>query len=170
LPQLRSAAERAPVRSPGCDPYPAAPAPRAQVIGWTSNYQETLKELGLEDADVGFPEGPDRGSTVLIAKYIARIRTTLHAWFENILEVGLPTAVPPSYFSAVQGAELQWIKTQGAELLKYAGVPCMCVISVRQLWRCLEHAGVAGMSVECAPRALGQSLRLQACLLAARRT
>ena len=47
-----------------------------QVIGWTSNYQETLKELGLEDADVGFPEGPDRGSTVLIAKYISRIRTT----------------------------------------------------------------------------------------------
>ena len=62
------------------------------MIGWTSNYQETLKELGLEDTDVGFPEGPDRGSTVLIAKYISRIRTTLHAWFENILEVRFPTA------------------------------------------------------------------------------
>ena len=56
------------------------------MIGWTSNYQETLKELGLEDGDVGFPEGPDRGCTVLVGKYIARIRTTLHAWFENILE------------------------------------------------------------------------------------
>ena len=66
-----------------------------QVIGWTSNYQETLKELGLEDGDVGFPEGPDRGCTVLVGKYIARIRTTLHAWFENILEACAFVPLPP---------------------------------------------------------------------------
>ena len=59
----------------------------AQVIGWTSNYQETLRELGLEEEDIAFPEGPDRGTTVLIDKYIERMRTTLHAWFVNILEV-----------------------------------------------------------------------------------
>ena len=58
-----------------------------QVIGWTSNYQETLRELGLEEEDIAFPEGPDRGTTVLIDKYIARMRSTLHTWFVNILEV-----------------------------------------------------------------------------------
>ncbi len=58
-----------------------------QVIHWTNNYQETLRELGLEDDDIMFPEGPDRGTTVLIDKYIERMRTTLHAWFVNILEV-----------------------------------------------------------------------------------
>ncbi len=59
-----------------------------QVIGWTSNYQETLRELGLEDEDVVFPQGPDRGYTLLVHRYIQRISTTLHTWFVNILEVG----------------------------------------------------------------------------------
>ena len=62
-------------------------------MGWTSNYQETLKELGLEDCDIGFPEGPDRGMTLLVNKYITRMRATLHTWFANILEVSqLPTS------------------------------------------------------------------------------
>ncbi|BDA50552.1 Exocyst complex component 3 [Coccomyxa sp. Obi] len=60
-----------------------------KVIHWTNNYQETLRELGLEDDDIMFPEGPDRGTTVLIDKYIKRMRTTLHAWFVNILEADL---------------------------------------------------------------------------------
>ncbi len=59
----------------------------AQVVGWTSNYQETLKELGLEDSDIVFPEGPDRGMTLLVNKYITRMRGTLHTWFVNILQV-----------------------------------------------------------------------------------
>lgn len=58
-----------------------------QVVGWTSNYQETLKELGLEDGDIGFPEGPDRGMTLLVNMYITRMHATLHTWFVNILEV-----------------------------------------------------------------------------------
>jgi len=69
----------------------------AQVIGWTNNYQETLRELGLEEDDIAFPDGPDRGSTVLIDKYISRISTTLHAWFVNILEVRpRPRKLPPA--------------------------------------------------------------------------
>ena len=60
---------------------------RAQVIGWMSGYQETLKELGLEDGDIGFPEGRDRGMTLLGAKYIPRMHATLHTWFVNILQV-----------------------------------------------------------------------------------
>lgn len=56
------------------------------MVGWTSNYQETLKELGLEDGDIAFPEGPDRGMTLLVGKYIARMRATLHTWFVNILQ------------------------------------------------------------------------------------
>ena len=63
----------------------------AQVVGWTSNYQETLKELGLEDGDIGFPEGPDRGMTLLVNKYITRMRGTLHTWFVNILQVSAPS-------------------------------------------------------------------------------
>jgi len=58
-----------------------------QVVGWTSNYQETLKELGLEDSDIVFPEGPDRGMTLLVNKYITRMHGTLHTWFVNILQV-----------------------------------------------------------------------------------
>ena len=65
-----------------------------QVIHWTNNYQETLRELGLEDDDIMFPEGPDRGTTVLIDKYIERMRTTLHAWFVNILEVWSCCSLP----------------------------------------------------------------------------
>jgi hypothetical protein len=61
-----------------------------QVVGWTSNYQETLKELGLEDSDIGFPEGPDRGMTLLVSKYITRMRATLHTWFVNILQASQP--------------------------------------------------------------------------------
>ena len=59
----------------------------AQVVGWLSGYQETLKELGLEDSEIVFPEGPDRGMTLLVGKYIARMRGTLHTWFVNILQV-----------------------------------------------------------------------------------
>ena len=63
-----------------------------QVVGWTSGYQETLKELGLEDSDIVFPEGHDRGMTLLVNKYIMRMRATLHTWFVNILQVGQPPA------------------------------------------------------------------------------
>ncbi|CAK0787040.1 hypothetical protein CVIRNUC_010256 [Coccomyxa viridis] len=57
-----------------------------KVVGWTSGYQETLKELGLEDSDIVFPEGHDRGMTLLVNKYIMRMRATLHTWFVNILQ------------------------------------------------------------------------------------
>ena len=63
-----------------------------QVVGWASGYQETLKELGLEDGDIVFPEGHDRGMTLLVNKYIMRMRATLHTWFVNILQVGPPPA------------------------------------------------------------------------------
>ena len=70
------------------------------MVGWLSGYQETLKELGLEDSEIVFPEGPDRGMTLLVGKYIARMRGTLHTWFVNILQVRPPLqscATPSRY-------------------------------------------------------------------------
>ena len=65
-----------------------ATRPGAQVMGWISAYQETLGDLGLEEEVARFPQGGSRGTTLLIDKYIERMRATLHAWFVNILEVG----------------------------------------------------------------------------------
>ncbi len=67
-------------------------AASAQVMGWISGYQETLGDLGLEEEEAHFPEGGSRGTTLLIDKYIERMRATLHAWFVNILEVGFGAA------------------------------------------------------------------------------
>ena len=78
--------------SAGCASEQARCAVSMQVVGWTSGYQETLKELGLEDSDIVFPEGHDRGMTLLVNKYIMRMRATLHTWFVNILQVGTPAA------------------------------------------------------------------------------
>ena len=60
---------------------------QAQVMGWVSGYQATLRELGLDDEDVNFPSGANRGVSVLISKYTDRMHATLQAWFVNILEV-----------------------------------------------------------------------------------
>jgi hypothetical protein len=78
----------------------------AQVIGWTSNYQETLRELGLEDEDVLFPQGPDRGYTVLVEKYIHRITSTLRTWFVNILEVSVALSMEPKPYVASMPQQL----------------------------------------------------------------
>lgn len=56
-----------------------------QVMTWVSRYQESCRELGIEDDKLEFPKG--RGLAMLIDKYIERIHQTLKTWFTNILEV-----------------------------------------------------------------------------------
>ena len=56
-------------------------------MAWITDYQETLRELGIEEENLQFPAGIDSGTYQLIEKYISRIESTLVAWFTNILEV-----------------------------------------------------------------------------------
>ena len=58
-----------------------------QVMEWITEYQDTLRELGLEEEDLQFPAGKDRGSALLTEKYISRMEATVTGWFTNILEV-----------------------------------------------------------------------------------
>ncbi|KAK9827315.1 hypothetical protein WJX81_003676 [Elliptochloris bilobata] len=63
-----------------------------KIMGWISGYQETLGDLGIEEDEAHFPQGGSRGTTLLIDKYIERMRAMLHAWFVNILEADLNSA------------------------------------------------------------------------------
>ncbi len=54
-------------------------------MSWVGRYQDTCRDLGIEDDKLDFPKG--RGLTMLIDKYIDRIHQTLKTWFTNILEV-----------------------------------------------------------------------------------
>ena len=54
---------------------------------WITEYQDTLRELGVEEEDLQFPAGKDRGSALLTEKYIGRMEATVTGWFTNILEV-----------------------------------------------------------------------------------
>ncbi|KAK9812960.1 hypothetical protein WJX72_006516 [[Myrmecia] bisecta] len=60
-----------------------------KVIDWISSYQDTCRELGIEEEEIVFPKGTDRGITLLIDKYIERMHDTLNTWFTNILEADL---------------------------------------------------------------------------------
>lgn len=56
-------------------------------MAWIADYQETLRELGIEENDLQFPGGIDNGTYLLTEKYISRLESTLITWFTNILEV-----------------------------------------------------------------------------------
>lgn len=60
-------------------------------MAWITDYQETLRELGIEEDSVQLPTGSDSGTYQLTEKYIARVESTLITWFNNILEVPLPS-------------------------------------------------------------------------------
>lgn len=63
-------------------------------MGWVSDYQETLRDLGVEEDQLHFPADRDRGTARLTEKYISRVEFTLATWFQNILEV--PLLSPPT--------------------------------------------------------------------------
>lgn len=66
------------------------------MVGWISSYEEALRELGVAEEDVAFPQEPKRGAAVLMTTYIHRMKASLTNWFTNILEVGsgcLPVSV-----------------------------------------------------------------------------
>ena len=58
-----------------------------QVMGWVNQYHDTLRDLGIEEDELGFPAGSDRGIGMLTDKYIDRMRQQLNAWCTNILQV-----------------------------------------------------------------------------------
>jgi hypothetical protein len=66
-------------------------------MAWVNDYQETLRELGIEEVDLQFPSGTERGSYLLTEKYISRLEATLISWFANILEVAARTPTPVPY-------------------------------------------------------------------------
>jgi len=60
-----------------------------QVMGWVNQYSDTLRDLGIEEDELGFPTGSDRGVGMLTDKYIERMRQQLNTWFTNILQASI---------------------------------------------------------------------------------
>lgn len=58
-----------------------------QVMAWVNQYHDTLRDLGIEEEELGFPLSSDRGIGMLTDKYIDRMRQQLNAWCTNILQV-----------------------------------------------------------------------------------
>ena len=57
-------------------------------MGWVTEYQETSRDLGIEEDRLQFPAGPGSGTWLMTEKYMSRVETTLVAWYTNILGVG----------------------------------------------------------------------------------
>lgn len=66
-----------------------------KVMQWVNQYQETLRNLGVEEALVLLPVAPwsdpegRPGMSRLIESYTTRMEQTLTTWFKNILEADL---------------------------------------------------------------------------------
>lgn len=60
-------------------------------MGWVNQYHDTLRDLGIEEVELGFPLTSDRGIGMLTDKYIDRMRQQLNAWCTNILQVSCHT-------------------------------------------------------------------------------
>lgn len=56
-------------------------------MSWVSWYQETCRELGVEEAELQLPAGPGRGVGMLVERYTGRVHELLTTWFTNILQV-----------------------------------------------------------------------------------
>ena len=69
-------------------------------MGWVNQYSDTLRDLGIEEDELGFPSGSDRGMGMLTDKYIERMRQQLNTWFTNILQAGVKHAVIHSFIHA----------------------------------------------------------------------
>ncbi|KAL3132011.1 hypothetical protein ABBQ32_008631 [Trebouxia sp. C0010 RCD-2024] len=60
-----------------------------KVMGWVNQYHDTLRDLGIEEEELGFPLSADRGIGMLTDKYIDRMRQQLNAWCTNILQADM---------------------------------------------------------------------------------
>ena len=58
-----------------------------QVLAWVNQYQETLRDLGIEEDEVRFSDSSSGGEGLLLRKYVERLHSTLTTWCTNILEV-----------------------------------------------------------------------------------
>ena len=56
-------------------------------MAWVNQYNETLRDLGIEEDKLGFPDEANRGMGMLTDKYIERMRQQLSSWFTNIIQV-----------------------------------------------------------------------------------
>lgn len=61
-----------------------------QVMLWIAGYRATLGEFGVEEGECSFPAGSQAGLSLLIDKYVQRIKATLASWLVNIVEVRRP--------------------------------------------------------------------------------
>lgn len=57
-----------------------------KVLAWVNQYQETLRDLGIEEDEVRFSDSSSRGEGLLLRKYVERLHSTLNTWCTNILE------------------------------------------------------------------------------------
>eukprot|EP00887_Chlorella_sp_A99_P000004 scaffold16.g4.t1 len=57
-----------------------------KVMEWIYAYQDSLAGLGVEEADVAFPTGPQNGMSLLVGKYVERTVAMLSAWLKNIVD------------------------------------------------------------------------------------
>ena len=55
-------------------------------MAWVGSYQETCRDLGIDDTELEFPAGPGRGIAALVDCYTRRVHGLLNTWFSNILE------------------------------------------------------------------------------------
>ena len=58
-----------------------------QVLAWVNQYQETLRDLGIEEDEVRFSDSSSGGEGLLLRKYVERLHSTLTTWCTNILEL-----------------------------------------------------------------------------------
>lgn len=60
------------------------------MLSWVTDYQEVLRDLGVEEEQIAFSNSKDCGTVLMTEKYISRVESTLTTWFTNILEVMMP--------------------------------------------------------------------------------
>ena len=81
-------------------------------MGWVNQYSDTLRDLGIEEDELGFPTGSDRGVGMLTDKYIERMRQQLNAWFTNILQasrVASKLGCNSRTICCMQGYDMHWL-------------------------------------------------------------
>lgn len=56
-------------------------------MDWATTYQETCRELGVDEESLGLPVGGGRGMGAMVGRYTERVHGLLTTWYTNILEV-----------------------------------------------------------------------------------
>ena len=56
-------------------------------MAWVAMYQDTCRELGIEDEELRLPAEAGRGISNMVDRYTQRVHGLLTTWYTNILEV-----------------------------------------------------------------------------------